>query len=196
MQQIDHILSLLMRKGPKALKSCLLNSHLGRRSVSHRSTIPDRITAVNPSKLLTPTTTKPGKPHTPNKHPTSNPPDKLMGMQMSIIEAAVTLGVSTNTIRRRLTSGLLTGKKTGNKWLINVEDDLENPSRFNGGSAKGREHQFPPTPDALLEVLQGEIMTLKEQLEARTREIGELHQLLGAKALNPAPHRWWQFWRQ
>jgi len=115
-----------------------------------------------------------------------NPPSKLVGMQMSIVEAAATLGVSTNTIRRRLTSGLLTGKKTGNKWLINVEDD---------GGNKGRDHQSPPTADALLEVLQGEIMTLKEQLEARTREIGELHQLLGAKALNPAPHRWWQFWR-
>jgi len=123
-----------------------------------------------------------------------NPSSKLVDMQMSIVEAAATLGVSTNTIRRRLTSGLLTGKKTGNKWLINVED-LENPSRFNGDSAKGREHQFPPTPDILLEVLQGEIMTLKEQLEARTREIGELHQLLGAKALNPASHRWWRFWR-
>jgi len=117
-----------------------------------------------------------------------NPPGKLVGMQMSIVEAAATLGVSTNTIRRRLTSGLLTGKKTGNKWLINVED---------WGNAKGREHQFPPTPDALLEMLQGEIMTLKEQLDARTREIGELHQLLGAKALEgPGNQPWWAFWRR
>jgi len=107
---------------------------------------------------------------------------------MSIVEAAATLGVSTNTIRRRLTSGLLTGKKIGNKWLINVDDDP-------GSSTKRQDPQFPPTPDTLLEVLQNEIITLKEQLEARTREIGELHQLLGAKALNPTPHRWWRFWR-
>jgi len=47
-------------------------------------------------------------------------------MQLSIIDAANALGVSTNTVRRRLTSGLLTGNKVGNQWLINVpEPDIE-----------------------------------------------------------------------
>ena len=43
-------------------------------------------------------------------------------MQLSIIDAANALGVSTNTVRRRLTSGLLTGNKVGNQWLINVPE--------------------------------------------------------------------------
>ena len=46
-------------------------------------------------------------------------------MQLSITDAANALGVSTNTVRRRLTNGLLTGNKVGNQWVINVPDEAE-----------------------------------------------------------------------
>jgi len=46
-------------------------------------------------------------------------------MQYSINDAAKALGVSPNTVRRRLTSGLLTGQKVGNQWVINVPDEAE-----------------------------------------------------------------------
>ena len=46
-------------------------------------------------------------------------------MELSVNEAAVYLGVSTNTIRRRLTSGVLNGHKVGNKWVINFENTQE-----------------------------------------------------------------------
>ena len=49
----------------------------------------------------------------------------LLGMQYSINDAAKALGVSPNTVRRRLTSGLLTGQKVGNQWVINVPDEAE-----------------------------------------------------------------------
>ena len=55
-----------------------------------------------------------------------NPPwVTLVGMQYSISDAAKALGVSPNTVRRRLTSGLLTGEKVGNQWVINVPDEAE-----------------------------------------------------------------------
>ena len=46
----------------------------------------------------------------------------LARMEMTIIEAAQALGVSTNTVRRRLANGVLTGNKVGNQWVINVDD--------------------------------------------------------------------------
>ena len=59
-----------------------------------------------------------------------NPPwVTLVGMQYSINDAAKALGVSPNTVRRRLTSGLLTGNKVGNQWVINVPDDAEIPPK-------------------------------------------------------------------
>jgi len=48
-------------------------------------------------------------------------------MQYSINDAAKALGVSPNTVRRRLTNGLLTGNKVGNQWVINMPDDAEIP---------------------------------------------------------------------
>jgi len=46
-------------------------------------------------------------------------------MQYSINSAAKALGVSPNTVRRRLANGLLTGNKVGNQWVINVPDEAE-----------------------------------------------------------------------
>ena len=46
-------------------------------------------------------------------------------MQLSINDTAKALGVSPNTVRRRLTSGLLTGQKVGNQWVITMPNEAE-----------------------------------------------------------------------
>jgi len=43
---------------------------------------------------------------------------------VGIHEAARALGVHENTIRRRLSKGELTGKQEGQKWLINLPDEV------------------------------------------------------------------------
>jgi len=48
-------------------------------------------------------------------------------MLMSITEAATHLNVSSNTIRRRLQVGLLTGGKVGGKWMIDVATNGATP---------------------------------------------------------------------
>jgi excisionase family DNA binding protein len=104
-------------------------------------------------------------------------------MEMTIQEAAAHLNVSVNTIRRRLFSGALTGTKVGTRWVLTIDGY--------GPDGKVREAEPDPVDQ------QSEIKWLREQLETRTREVAELHQLLGAHSLNPgrATSPWWAFWR-
>ena len=103
-------------------------------------------------------------------------------MEMTIQEAALHLNVSVNTIRRRLFSGALTGTKIGTRWVLTIDSY--------GPDGKVREAEPDPVDQ------QSEIKWLREQLETRTREISELHQLLAAHSLNPAQSKpWWAFWR-
>jgi len=107
--------------------------------------------------------------------------------QVSVAEASRRLDLSQDTVRRRLRTGELAGEKVahagGFRWLADVpEPGQETPA----GNGQGE-------TAALREL----VNTLQEQLDARTREISELHQLMAAKAL-PAPGNrpWWMFWRQ
>jgi len=43
--------------------------------------------------------------------------------------------------------------------------------------------------------MEARITSLERQLEAREREVGQLHHLLAQTALSAAPARpWWRFW--
>jgi len=104
-------------------------------------------------------------------------------MEMTIQEAALHLNVSVNTIRRRLLTGALTGTKVGTRWVLTINGN--GPAREGIGPAReGIDSQV-------------EILWLREQLETRTREVAELHQLLAAHSLNPGHTTtpWWAFWR-
>jgi len=109
---------------------------------------------------------------------------------MTINEAAQALHVSSNTIRRRLTTGLLIGNKVRNKWVINVDLDAQderNPERPGNTDTD--------TDNPLLRSYEDRIEDLKEELEARRQEIGELHRLLAARSLESgAKQPWWRFW--
>ena len=97
-------------------------------------------------------------------------------MEMTIREAAIHLDLSVMTIRRMLVRGEIDGTKVGYKWIVTVKD---NPPAREGTDS------------------QSEILWLREQLETRTREVAELHQLLAAHSLNPGrtTSPWWAFWR-
>jgi len=133
---------------------------------------------------------------------------------VSVIEAAQCLGVSTHTIKRRLKKGELKGEKQatpqGFVWLIEVADD---PGAFESAIADGSGAIPTATPEwtnhyeEVIELLKTDleerdqqITFLKEELEARRREVQELHVLLQqAQAALPAPrgnHPWWRFWER
>ena len=124
------------------------------------------------------------------------PMSTLSGMDVNISLAAERLGVSVGTVRRRIHDGTLIGRmeKTpqGFKWLVTVPDP-EIPGKD--------DHQDEPRVgrtngnDLVVEILQDQVRRLSEQLDASTKEISELHQIIGARALNPG-RSWWKLWRR
>lgn len=103
---------------------------------------------------------------------------------VTIREAARRLGVSEDTVRRRMRRGDLVGVRedtaAGFRWLVEVPEE-------------GPEAEAGPTGSAeLLEVAlahERDVRALLErELEARRREVSELHVLLqNAQRLLPAP---------
>jgi len=117
--------------------------------------------------------------------------------RLSIPEAMHTLGLSQDTIRKRLRSGDLQGQKVkgagGFRWEVFVADDSTVKGVTQDGNhandAQDGDHTNDANGDALVEIL-------REELAEKNRQISELHRLLAQNALNAAPGRpWWQFWR-
>ena len=104
--------------------------------------------------------------------------------RVGISEAAHRLGVSQDTVRRRLKTGELAGEKGrsagGFRWIVDLD-----------GQVVGRKHDGQDYH--LVELLKGQVQDLRVQLEVRAREVSELHQLLATRALNPGKP-WWRFW--
>jgi len=106
----------------------------------------------------------------------------LTAMQMTIQQAATHLGVSQDTVRRRIRSGQLPATQTprpqGFTWTV----DLEGPAAT---SSNDQDH-----------IDNGIVELLKEQLRVKDQQIDRLTQLLGAKALSEGHSKpWWMFWR-
>jgi predicted site-specific integrase-resolvase len=98
---------------------------------------------------------------------------------LTIKEAAERLGISEVTIRRRLRTGQLNGYQesppTG-KWFIEVSDNVEQ-----GEVNTDDDDDSLQLVDALRDTIKRQdevIALLKHQLEAREREVQELHVLL------------------
>jgi hypothetical protein len=132
-------------------------------------------------------------------------------------EAAERLGISIDTVDRRLKRGELCGKQQtrpqGFTWLIEVPDETYDQGAGEASPPLGTPVITPQsTPDKTREVhrleelvaalkdevslLQHQLDAQQTQLESKDRQIGELHVLLQQAAL-PAPRNnrpWWRFW--
>ncbi|MDP9355180.1 MAG: hypothetical protein M3R02_07835 [Chloroflexota bacterium] len=117
---------------------------------------------------------------------------------MPIREAAARLGVSPDTIRRRLKSGELAGQKEqtpqGFTWLVEVPFTLEPPPRPDDAPPAPPPPEPAPdqstAPTAEVRRLEQLVEVLQTELEARRREVEQLHIVLSqqARALAlPAP---------
>jgi len=103
--------------------------------------------------------------------------------KVSVGEAARRLGVSTDTVRRRIGKGELTAHQEptpqGFRWEIELEP---NDQPLNGHDGNN-------------ELL---VTILREELDARRLEIQQLHILLQhAQSALTAPERrsWWRWWK-
>jgi len=105
-------------------------------------------------------------------------------MEVSVNEAARHLDVSADTIRRRIRKGALNARQVprgqGFAWSVTVDDETTFPGQDNAD---------------LVTALQERIEAQERLLEAREREVRELHQLLAAGALEAGKRRpWWKVW--
>lgn len=95
-----------------------------------------------------------------------------MPERVTIREAASRLGVSDDTIRRRIARGVLHAERDGSarnaRILVQVDEPASDAPRS----------EPTPSSSAELELLRAYVGTLREQVDARTREVSELHVLL------------------
>ena len=113
-------------------------------------------------------------------------------MWVTVRDAAALLVVSEDTVRRRLKAGTLPARheptRSGFRWLVEVPDPAPEdapaapphaPSPDSDGApANGHATEVAALRE-LVDVLQRERATLVEELDARRREVSELHILLG-----------------
>jgi len=109
--------------------------------------------------------------------------------KVSVGEAARRLGVSTDTIRRRIGKNELLAHREptpqGFRWEVELQP---NDQPVNGHETNN---------EALVTALQAQVLAQTEELDARRREVQELHVLLQtAQTALTAPERrpWWRWW--
>ena len=122
-------------------------------------------------------------------------------MQVTIKQAATLLGCSQDTIKRKIRRGELIGVKEpraqGYTWLVQVDGPVstgsgpveDQPSAEDLAAVAttfaGEQPSSTPLPDPTvraleqtIEVLRGQVQEQQIELDARRREVGELHVLL------------------
>ena len=118
---------------------------------------------------------------------------------VSIGDAASRLGVSADTIRRRIGKGTLNAEQEptaqGFRWRVELPE--ANGHETNGHHDDALESLVVTALESLVVTLQAQVQAQAEELEARRREIQELHVLLqtAQNALAaPKSRPWWRLW--
>jgi len=122
-------------------------------------------------------------------------------------EAAQRLGVSVDTIKRRLRRGELKGQQEprpqGYTWLIEIPES--EPTSMAGSNASSTADLDSATVEivnlrAMLEMAQAQIGAQQDELTSKNEQIRELHVLLQqAQPALSAPRggwSWWRFWQR
>ena len=141
-----------------------------------------------------------------------------MGL-VSVAEAAKFLGVSEETVKRRIRRGELVGKQhprpQGYAWMVEIPDELRATNNDTHHDIN-TDHDDAITPqqlvtgngsiggelkrlDQMVVILEKQATLHQEEMESRRREVQELHVLLQqAHAALPAPRErgpWWHLWK-
>jgi excisionase family DNA binding protein len=120
-------------------------------------------------------------------------------MQVTIQEAANTLGIAESTVRRRIRNGELEGQQMptpqGYTWLVDLPENLKS-AKENDQSLVSESGLLRELVDSLRSHMDG----LENQLGTKDRQIEQLHVLLQqvqAALPPPRPARtWWRVWRR
>lgn len=100
-----------------------------------------------------------------------------MTTKLTIKEASEALGISIKTVRRRIANGELKAEKIGNKWLVDISDQL----RANKGQVDDQSelislrHEIKHQQE-LLARTDSEATYLRDQLDRRDRQLESMSQ--------------------
>jgi hypothetical protein len=129
--------------------------------------------------------------------------------EVSVFEAAQCLGISPDTVRRRISNGALKARKAVNgqnfTWRVELPDDLvasclRNQEEPHATQVHDREDSVQALLDSqavLISTLQAQVQAQMQQLDAKDKQIQELHVLLREARELPAPREgrpWWRRW--
>lgn len=98
----------------------------------------------------------------------------------TIDEAAIQLGVSRETVRRRIRDGTLSATLVNGKYRVDLPAEPTAPVQDGQTAANDRVAELL---EAQLVELHQDKEELRHQLEIKDRQIFELHQMMGVKAL-------------
>jgi len=123
---------------------------------------------------------------------------------VDISTAAVRMGLTSEAVRKRIARGTLPATKQDGRWYVVLDErDSLDPTSWTGhptpDGLDGVQDAVQDGKDKLIEVLQAQVVSQGEQLDARAREVQELHVLLQqTQAALPAANGrrpWWRrFW--
>jgi len=123
---------------------------------------------------------------------TTRPPDTTQDSRPETVDshqASQRLGITEDAIRKRIARGTLEGYKEDGRWWVQIPDNGQNNNQSQP------ETDRTDGKDIAIATMEARITSLERQLEAREREVGQLHHLLAQTALSAAPARpWWRFW--
>lgn len=126
---------------------------------------------------------------------------------MDISEVAGRLGITPEAVRKRIARGSMEATKQDGRWYVSVDEQAGNGQIPPTAAAtpildvQDAEKRLPDIvrqdqddKNRLIEVLQGQVRSQGEELDARRREVQELHVLLQQSSLPPARHTrvWWR----
>ena len=135
---------------------------------------------------------------------------------VTMAEAAKRLGVSVDTIRRKLRRGELQGcqqpRPQGFVWVVELPEESDNHGTTPAETVADTPASYPGSKGEIcrleetVAVLQAQVVAQQKQMEAqqeeltaKNKQIEQLHVLLQqAQAALPAPREngrpWWRFW--
>lgn len=125
---------------------------------------------------------------------------------VTVPEAARRLGLTEDTVKRRLRKGELQGERRsrpqGYTWMVELLEEEVDPDSTGPDtmSSQGDDTVNHQVSNGEVRRLEDMVTMLQHQLEVREREVQQLHVLLQqAQAALPAPKEnhqssWWRFW--
>jgi len=127
---------------------------------------------------------------------TTGQPDSRPANQPAYLdstEAAHALGISLDALRKRINRGTIEAVKESGHWYVHIGDNQPASNRPDGRTPDNHDHG--DGKELAIAAMEARITSLERQLEAREREVSQLHHLLAQTALKQAPTRpWWRFW--